>query len=274
VLKTVRALFLFFLRPGEATRALEGGVVAWFAPLPVSAAFFGYLAIRGCPAGDAAVAGLGLLGIVVGAGVVGGFATYPASLVTGASYTVRRRIGPCLLFAAWTAVLFAVLVAILQLSGVGAPSALYATLILVIWAVAAGAGVVAGDQTEGGRALVGSCIGMAGALIGLWIALLAVQAQLLFVVPAPVKGPGFAPGDALLVRRQTVSAPPGTVVLMRRPGGPEALVAQVNAAGRPEALDSVNEPRLVLQQWDMVGRVFFHFGGSGGGSVVPVQQPD
>jgi len=263
----MRALLLFPFRPADALPGLERAVAPWLAPFVPSAALGVFLLARGCAAGDAlAAAGALLLG-TVGAGLAGGLAAPLAATFTGAEFGWNGRLGVGLLFAAWTALLFAVLVVLLQLAGAGVAAPLYGALVLVCWAVAVGSAVVAPPEgAEGGRGLVGGCLGLAGALAGFWAALLVVQAHLLLVVPAPSDGPGFERADALIVRR-SASAHESRLLLLTERGGREAVLARVGSRGL-EPSENVDIRSFASKNWDIAGYVFFRFGGPWGGSVV------
>jgi hypothetical protein len=263
----LRALLLFPFRPADAIEALESRVAPFLAPLVPAAAFSAYLWARGCTGGDAAVAGLALLGCVVAAGLAGGLASPLAAMFTGASFGWSGRIGISLLFAAWTAPLFALLIVLLQLVGAGVAAPLYAALVMVCWAVAVGAAVVAPEEgAEGGRGLVGGCLGMAAALVALWGALLLVQTNMLIIIPAPADGPGFERADALIVRVSPDTGP-GELLLLRERYGREAVLARVGEDGL-EPSGKVDIEAFTSHTWDIAGRVFFRFGGAWGGSVV------
>ena len=262
----IRALLTFWAQPAEATRTLETSRAAWLAPLVPALALFCHLLTRGCKAPDAAASALALLLLVLGLGLGGGLATYPASFLTGATYRIRERVGPCLVFATWTAILFAAVVLFCRAVGVGAEAVLYTSIVLVVWGGAAGTALVMGPQTEdAGRALVGSCIGLAGALGGLWFALMLVHAQLVFVAPATIEVAGLEPGDTMLIRR--VLAPPaGSIVLLQ--DGRETVLAKTGPKGVLIPLGNIAEATFRSHKWDVAGRVFFKFGGSWGGTVV------
>lgn len=262
----IRALLTFWAQPAEATRALETSRAAWFAPLVPALALFCHLSARGCEALDAAASALALLLLVLGLGLGGALATYPASFLTAATYRIRERAGPCLVFAAWTAILFAAVALFCRAVGVGAEAALYTSIVLVVWGGAAGTALVAGPQTEdAGRALVGSCIGLAGALGGLLLALMLVHAELVFVAPAPVEVAGLKPGDTMLIRR-ALAPPAGSIVLLQ--DGRETVLARAGSEGELTPLGNIAEATFRSHKWNVAGRVFFKFGGSWGGTVV------
>jgi hypothetical protein len=263
----LRALLLFPFRPSDAIPSLEGRIAPYLAPLAPAAVLAAYLLARGAAAADALVAGAALLLCVAGAGLAGGLVAPLAARFTGATFRWTGRLGIGLLFAAWTAPLFVALVVALQWAGAGVAAPLYAALVLVCWAVAVGAAVVAPDEdSEGGRNLVGGCLGMAGALAGFWGALMLVQAHLLVVVPAPTDGPDFERADALVVRVSR-NVQRGDLLLLRERNGREAVLARVGETAL-EPSGKVDSASFASREWDIAGRVFFRFGGRLGGSVV------
>lgn len=264
------AVLLFPLRPGAATRALRSGRVAALVPLAPAVALFAYLHRKGCALEDAAVAS-GALGLVVVAmGALGALAAAPAGLVLGnterTSARFLARLTPCLVAAAWAPVVFLVFLFAARWLGSGATAALVAGLAALGWGVVAGVSLVGeGPHRDGGRAIVASCIGLAGALAGAWIGLLAAREAVL-VVPSPVAAESFHPGDLLLVRRGPVPEP-GGLVLLRRPGTAEAVVARLENDGTARPLGDLRLPPEEFRNWDIAGRLFFKFGGGGGATV-------
>jgi hypothetical protein len=237
----LRAVLLFPVRPGAATRALRGAGGAGAVVLLPPCALGAYLTVRGCA---------------------------PAGLLLRRPPRVRPYLVGCLVFAAWTAILFPVLLVLLTAAGAGGLAGLGSGLALLVWGVAAGLFVLGDDETtEPGRGLVASCGALSGALLGLFVA---GWAATLLVWPwrAPVAVGGARRGDLLLVVRD------------RSPGAADLLLAE-NAAGAavlarrgPDGrLAPTGETPAVAGPWQARGRVFFRFGGPWGGSVLCRQHP-
>jgi hypothetical protein len=232
-----RALLLFPLRPSAAAPALRppGAAAALLPPAAAGA----YLLARGCGAGDAAAAALGLLGIVLGIGLGGALATTVARRLAG-----RVGLHVHLVFAAWTVLLLLLALAAAAALGLGATAPLAAALAVLVWGVVAGTGVL-GSELEPGRALVASCAGATGAIAGAVLVALLVFGNLVLAAPAPAGAHGVAAGTPLLVRREEAPAP-GALVLTD---------ARALARARP------GDP-------PPIGRVFFFLGGAWGGRAV------
>ncbi|HEX5135956.1 MAG TPA: hypothetical protein VFY93_03210 [Planctomycetota bacterium] len=231
-----RALLLFPARPAAAAAALPPAA-ALAAPGPPLFLLV-YLAARGCRLPDAGLAAAGLLLVILGLGAGGWLASALARRIVAPDAPAR---GPHvhLVFAAWSATLF---VAMLLVAG----SALAAGLAVLVWGVVAGTGVVAGD-TEPGRALVASCAGASGAILGVLGAGLLVHEHLVMVLPSD--------RGTMLVRRGDVGEP-GALVLARDPASTTLFLARKGAAGlAPEAKPPPGPPA----GWTVVGRVFFFF---------------
>jgi hypothetical protein len=232
-----RALLLFPARPGAAAAALPplAGLAAPGPPLLLLA----YLAARGCRLADAGLAAAGLLLVVLGLGLGGWLASEIARRVL-AGGAPRRGPHVCLVFAAWSATLFALA---LLVTG----SALAAGLGVLVWGVVAGTGVVAGDA-EPGRALVASCTGASGAILGVLAIGFLVHEHLVMVLPSDR-------GTALV--RRGDGGEPGALVLARDPVSTTLFLARRRAAGlEPDAKPPPGPPA----GWAVVGRVFFFFG--------------
>ncbi len=245
-----RALLLFPLRPGAATEALGGcRGSALAAPAPPVLLFL-FLAARGCRAGDAAVAAASLLLLVLGPGAGGALAS--AALRRILPDAPRRPLHVHLVFAAWAMLLLAV---ILFVGG----SALAAALAVLVWGVVAGMRVVAKDA-EPGRALVASCAGVSGAILGLLVAGALVHGSLVMAVRSPV-------ADGTLLVRRGEASEPGATVVARDPASTRLFLARRGVHGLvPEGLG----PPGPAAGWVQVGRVFFFLGsGAPAGRAVP-----
>jgi len=235
-----RALALFPLRPGVAAEALENRrASALAAPAPPFLLFL-FLAARGCRPSDAGLAAAGLLLLAVGTGAGGALAAAAARrLLPGAP---RRGLHVHLVFAAWA---IALLVALLFLTG----SALGSALAVLVWGVVAGTRVLAADA-EPGRALVASCAGISGAILGLMIAGAVVHGSLVMAVRSPLE-------DGTLLVRRGETPEPGAMVLAREPASRRLFLARKAAQGLvPEGVS----PPGTSAGWVTVGKVFFFFG--------------
>lgn len=245
-----RALLLFPLRPGDAAEALEGcRAAALAAPAPPLLLLL-FLAARGCRAGDAGLAATGLLLLVLGPGAGGALASAATRrILPGAP---RRGLHVHLVFAAWAMVL---LVAVLFVTG----SALAAALAVLVWGVVAGTRVVAAEA-EPGRALVASCAGISGAILGLLVAGAVVHGSLVMAVRSPA-------ADGTLLVRRGEAPEPGATVLARDPASARLFLARRGVAGLvPEGAS----PPGPASAWTPVGRVFFFFGaGARAGRAIP-----
>jgi hypothetical protein len=209
-----------------------------------------------------------LLIAIGGLGVGGALGSLAAARLTESAVGPIRRLGQSLLFATWAAMLFLLFLGCGLLFGAGPASPLLAALILLAWGVLVGAGILTGErELEAGRALVASCVGLSGALAGLWLALTLVQAQLLFAVPSPVNA------QPLLVRREG-AVRTGSIALQEAADGSERRLAVWSAAGRIEPLNEQAAPSAVSIRWNTRGRVFFELGGPWGGSVFRVEQKE
>jgi hypothetical protein len=156
-----------------------------------------------------------------------------------------------LVFAAWA---IALLVAVLFFTG----SALASALAVLVWGVGAGTRVLAADS-EPGRALVGSCAGISGAILGLMIAGAVVHGSLVMAVRSPLE-------DGTLLVRRGDAQEPGAMVLAREPASQRHFLARKGAQGLvPEGMS----PPGPAAGWATVGRVFFFFG-SGARAGRPV----
>jgi len=227
-----RALLLFPACPRAAAAALPPRA-ALLAPGPPLLLFL-YLVAHGCRTGDAGVAAAGLLLLVLGLGAGGWLASVLARrILEGAQ---RRGPQVHLVFAAWAATLF-----ILALLVTG--SALGAGLGVLVWGVVAGTGVLAEDA-EPGRALVASCAGASGAIVGLLALGLLVHGRIVMVVPAP--------SGTVLVRRGDVAG--DALVLARDPISRSLFLARKGASGLTPEGDAPPGPPA---GWTVVGRVFF-----------------
>jgi len=261
----------FPLRPAAAAPALQrspaGGLAALVLPLVLAA----FLLARGARAADAAAAGAALLLLEAGLGLGGAAGTLAARLLLQAG-GLPRPAAPSLVFAAWALLLFLLTALLAAWLGAGAAAPLFAGMAVLVWGVMAGMGFVAGGaEVEQGRALVASCVGAAGAVLGVLGAGLLVQATLVVAVPAPAAAASFAAGDLLLVRRESGPAP-GTLVVVVDPGTREAFLARVRHLGSYEPVGG-DAAAWGRGRWTPLGRVFFHFGGAGGAGAVAAASP-
>lgn len=231
-----RALLLFPARPRVAAATLPPAA-ALAAPGPPLLLFL-YLALRGCRAADAGAAAAGLLLLVLGLGTGGWLASALARrILDGAP---RRGPQVHLVFAAWAATIF---VLALLLTG----SALGAGLGVLVWGVVAGTGVLAEDA-EPGRALVASCAGTSGAIVGLLALGLLVHGRVVMVVPTP--------SGTALVRRGEVGEE-RALVLARDPASASLFLAWRSG---PRLTPEGKAPPGSPAAWTVVGRVFFFLG--------------
>lgn len=236
-----RAVLLFPVRPADAAAALAGcRACALAAPAPPLLLLL-LLAARGCRAADAAVTAAGLLLLVLGLGAGGALASVAARRILPGS--PRRGPHVHLVFAAWAMLL---LVVALFVTG----SALASGLAALVWGVVAGTRVLA-EEAEPGRALVASCAGTTGAILGLLALGLVVHGNLVMAMPAPT-----AEGGTLIVRRGEAMEP-GALVLARDPASARLFLARRGPAGLvPEG----RPPPGAATAWVPVGRAFFFLG--------------
>jgi hypothetical protein len=224
-----------------------------------------YLLARGCNGSDAAIAAVAMLVTIGGLGAGGALGSLAAARLTESTVGPLRRLGQSLLFATWAALLFLLLVCCGLLSGAASLSPLVAALVLLVWGATAGAGIVAGQRdVAAGRAFIASCVGLSGALAGLWLALTLVQSQLLLVVPSP------RDERPLLVRREG-AVRPGATALQEAADGSRRRLAVRGGNGRFEPLQEHAGPSAVSIRWNTLGHVFFQMGGPWGGSVFRVE---
>jgi hypothetical protein len=259
----LRAVLLFPICPGSATRALSGARGAAAVVLAPPCGFGAYLSVRGCAPADALASEAALLLLVVGLGLGGALASGAAGLLLGRPVRVRPYLVGCLVFAAWTAVSFPALLAVLTAAGAGGLAGLGSGLALLVWGAVAGRGVLGDDgATEPGRGLVASCAALSGALLGLVVAGWAAT-QLVWPWRAPVAVEGARPGDLLLVVRDRSSGATGLLLAENARG--VAVLARRGADGR---IAPVGATPFGRGPWRARGRVFFRFGGAWGGSVL------
>lgn len=247
---SLRAILLFPARPGAAAAALAGCRKAAFAAPAPPLLLFLFLAARGCRSADAAVTAAGLLLLVLGLGAGGALASAAARrILPGAP---RRGLHVHLVFAAWAALL---LVLLLFVTG----SALGAGLAVLVWGAVAGTRVLT-DEVEPGRALVASCAGTMGAILGLLLTGFVVHGHLVMAVPAP-------DADGTLLVRRGEAREPGTLALARDPASASLFLARRGPSGLvPEG----RPPPGPAAGWTPVGRVFFFLGaGSRAGRAIP-----
>lgn len=245
----LRAVLLFPLFPGAAAGALAAcRASALAAPAPPLLLLL-FLAARGCRVADAGLAAAGLLILVLGLGAGGALASAAARrILPGAP---QRPLHVHLVFAAWA---MTILVLALFVTG----SALASGFALLVWGVVAGMGVLAADA-EPGRALVASCAGTMGAILGLLLSGLGVQ-NLVMAVPAPG-------GRGTLLVRPGEAREPGSTVLVRDPASAGLFLARRGPDGLvPEEA----QPPGGASGWLPVGRAFFFLGaGARSGRAIP-----
>ena len=125
-MSAMRALLLFPLRPGAASRALARGPWGLAVPLLPSVALATWMTTRDCPAVDAWSIAAGLLILLVGLGVGGALGSAAAAFLTRAEPSPWRLLSPCFAFAGWTALLFTAALLLLLLAGAGTYAVLFA----------------------------------------------------------------------------------------------------------------------------------------------------
>jgi len=262
----LRAVLLFPVRPASATRALSGARVTAAVVLAPPCALGAYLSVRGCAPADALLTAVALFLAVVGLGLGGALAGGVAGIILGRPLRVRPHLVGCLVFAAWTAVLFPALLAVLAVAGAGGLAGLGSGLALLVWGVVAGRGVLGDDGAlEPGRSLVASCTALSGALLGLVVAGWGAT-QLVWPWRAPVALEGARPGDLLLVVRDR--SPGAADLLLAENAAGAVVLARRGADGRIAPVGGTPAGR---GPWRARGRVFFRFGGAFGGSVLSGQ---
>lgn len=246
-----RAALLFPVCPGASAEALRPAT-ALLAPGPPLLLFV-FLAVRGCRAVDAGIAAAGLLLLVLGLGAGGTIASALARrILPGAP---RRGLHVHLVFAAWALTL---LVLLLFVTG----NALGSGLALLVWGVVAGTRVLTGSaEIEPGRALVASCAGAMGAVLGLLLAGYLVHGSLVMAMPAP-----RSEGGTLLVRRGEAPEPQA-LLLALDPASARLFLAR---RGKDGLVPEGDPPPGPAGGWAPVGRVFFFFGaGAPWGRAIP-----
>lgn len=236
----LRAVLLFPLLPGAAAEALAGRRAPLVAAPAPPLFLFAFLAARGCRASDAAVAAAGLALLVAGLGAGGALASVALSRVL--PETSRRPLHVHLVFAAWAMLL---LVTLAFVTG----SALASGLALLVWGVVAGMRVVA-PEVEPGKALVASCAGASGAILGLLLLGFFTHANLVMAVPAP-------DGSGTLLVRRGETAEPGATLLALDPASQRLFLARSGPSGLcPDGA----APPGPAAGWRPVGRAFFFLG--------------
>jgi hypothetical protein len=266
------ALLLFPLIPTIAARRLQGAWHAAIVPVAVCAAVSGYLASHGVAGADALWSGASLLRVLLGMFVGGLVAAWIGARVVGRAASLRELAGPSLAAAGWAPCVFLLVVGIGHAASAGVAAGVYAGIALLIWGIAAGLGIIAGEEEcEPGRLLVASCFGLGGVLIGLWVALAAPPAPWVQAVPAPVTEAPFTAGDLLLVRTEK-SAESAGLFLLRKPDSREAVVVRRDGNGSLTPFGAIQVGSEMLQDWNNAGRVFFQYGTGGGETVDPGKQ--
>ena len=265
-MRFVTAVLLFPVRPADVSprlTSLLGGLVVALLP----ALFVGLAArLAGAAMEDVGALAAATAAVTVGLGLGGALGCRFAGAVVGADGPLRGRLVPCLVFGAWTVTLFLLILFGARLSGQFALAGLIAGLAVLVWGAVVGIGVVdPHGEFEYGRALVGSCVGITGAILGLYLAVMPVKNHLAFVVPAPPDAArGWEAGDFFVVRQATEGRP-GDVVLLHDARTGEGLVAVVGAEGGPQPIG----PREAYERgaWAVAGRAFLRIGRSGAAPV-------
>jgi hypothetical protein len=236
----LRAVLLFPLLPGAAAEALAGRRASLVAAPAPPLFLFVFLASRGCRAADAAVAAAGVAILV--AGLAAGGALASAALARVLPEASRRPLHVHLVFAAWAMLL-------LVLAAFVTGSALASGLALLVWGVVAGMRVVA-PEAEPGKALVASCAGASGAILGLLLLGLLVHTKLVMAMPAP-------DGSGTLLVRRGEAAEPGATLLALDPASGRLFLAHASPSGlRPDGA----APPGPAAGWRPIGRAFFFLG--------------
>ena len=265
------ALLLFPVVPSIAARKLQGAWIAAVVPLVVAAAVAVYLVLHGAATSDSAWTGATLVRIFAGLAIGGAGASWIGARVVGRAASWTELAGPALAAAGWAPCVFIVFLGIGQMSGAGSAAGVYAGVGLLIWGIAAGFGIVGGeDDSEPGRLLVASCFGIGGAIIGLYVAYAVPPEPWAHAIRAPVSDAPIRAGSLLLVRT-TQSAGPA-VILLRKPNSREAVLARRSANGSLTPLGEIQLEAETLQDWNNAGYVFFQFGATGGESVGTGEQ--
>jgi hypothetical protein len=266
------ALILFPFVPTRAAERLAGSWLGAIVPALALLSVAVYLKAKGGGTGDVAAATVGLARVLGGVALGGLGASWIAARVAGREASMRALAGPVLAAAGWAPAVFVVFLLLMHAGGASSAAALFAGIALLIWGVAAGFGIVGGEEEcEPGRLLVASCFGLGGVLIGLWVALAAPPAAPVQLVPSPVAREAIRPGDLLLVARSDADAE-GDLVLLRDPGSHEAALAVRDRNGSLTPVGPIQVSREKLQDWNIAGHVFFRFGAGGGEIVVPAEQ--
>lgn len=203
------------------------------------------------------------LGMVFG----GLLASWIGARLVGRAAQIRQLIAPVAVAAGWAPLIFLAFVWIGNVMEAGAASALYAGIALLIWGIAAGLGIIGGDdEPEPGRLLVASCLGFGGAILGAWTAHEMPPAPWVQAVPAPVSEGPFEQGRFLLIRAESVENR-AAYLLMQDPDSSEAILVTRSATGELSAVGKIRPESAMFKKYDITGRVFFQIGNSDAGSV-------
>ena len=241
-------------------------------PLVPSVAAGLFLARQGCDAGDALWSALTVLRYLFAIAACGTLFSLVAVRIMDRAAGWKAMFGPACAAVAWAPFVFLLLLALYRATGAGAPAALYAGLTLLLWGVAAGTGIIGGEEGgEPGRLLVASCLGLSGCILGMFIAHRAPPPAPVLHERAPFTSDGIARGDFLLVRRGK-NVPTGAIVLLRKRGSRQPLFARVAPDGKLALIGKVDARPNMLREWDIMGRVFFRLGSWHATDVVPSKQ--
>lgn len=253
-----------------AARKLQRRAVGLLVPV-VSVALGAAYVARGGGDTDEIVATALSLGRLLGGLMLGGVAAaWVGARVVGRPATLRELIGPCAAAAGWAPFVYLAVLGIARLSGVGEPAPVYAAMALLLWGIAAGFGIVAGDhEVEPGRLLVASCFGLGGTILGIWAAHELPPALPVRAIRAPVEAPPVEVNRFVLVRSGDEQGP---LLVLTKPGTRVRALARRNADGDLEPVGETVETLDSLRSWDITGRVFFQVGGPAGGGVLPSEQ--
>ena len=266
------ALLVFPVQPGPALRRARGSRLPAVAPVVLGLAIFAFFSIAQVAAGDAWACALTYARYAYATAAGGTVISVLALRVAGCEGNAWNLFGSACLAAAWTPFAFVGIVVSAQFFGAGPEAGVYAGLAVLVWGAAAGMAILAGDGApEPGRLLVGTCLLLSGCLAGFWAAHRVPPAAAVNSVPSPIEAHNIKPGNMLLVRTESRPRAP-CIVLLREPGTPEAVFAHLDHNGARTILGDVRRPPEMFQDWNIAGRVFFRFGGSGGWSVLGTEQ--
>jgi hypothetical protein len=231
-----------------------------------------FLLAYGAGAGDAVASAASVLRYACGLAVGGTIFSVAAMRLLDRDAGWKDLFGPACGAAAWSPIVFVVLLWIFARAGMGPTAALYAGLLLLFWGVVAGMGIIGGNEGgEPGRLLVAACLGVTGSLAGLAVAHQIPPPVAVMALPAPFDDGTVRRGNFLLVRRTPDPHAPA-MVLLRETGTREAIFAVIEKNGKRRPLGDTSATPKMLQDWNVAGRVFFQLGIQGGIGVVSAEQ--